>query len=124
MLETYALEKQPRDVGSDTWVMDSLLEAGIQPEVLLRILDDMYWRNEIPFQGRAQLRLIRDFLFVAEKWFYASLKSGRYGMKGAGFKAQEVVEMLEMYARNGLEMGPEKERLQKLVGEVKKKMLI
>ena len=114
--------------------MDSLLEAGVQPDIHLRILDDMYWRNEIPFQGSAKRRLVRDAVFVAEKWFYASLKgsrgiggsggSGSIGAGGApnGFRSELVVGMLEAYLRNGLEVGPERQRLERLIGEIRRRM--
>lgn len=122
LLETYALEKQ-RDIGPPTWVVDTLLEAGVQPEVLLRILDDMFWRNEIPFQGPARRKLIRDAVFVAEKWFYASLKGGR-GVGGGvslGFKADMVIEMLANYLQSGHFEPGDRDRLERLLFEMKRR---
>ncbi|KAI5811602.1 Non-repetitive/WGA-negative nucleoporin C-terminal-domain-containing protein [Peziza echinospora] len=137
LLETYALERQ-RDIGPPTWIMDSLLEAGVQPDILLRVLDDMYWRNEIPFQGSTKRRLVRDAVFVAEKWFYGSLKGARgvggsggslsigsgSGVGGApsGFRSEFVVAILEGYLNNGLEVGPERQRLERLLGEIRRRM--
>ncbi|KAF8460382.1 Non-repetitive/WGA-negative nucleoporin C-terminal-domain-containing protein [Kalaharituber pfeilii] len=124
LLEVYALEKQ-RDIGPPTWVVDSLLDAGVSPEVLLRILDDIFWRNDVPFQHNARKRLVRDAVFVSEKWFSASLKGGRSfagsNIAGAGFKPDVVVAMLDAYVKSGVELGTERQRLDRLVNEIRRR---
>lgn len=121
LLEKYALEQQA-NLGPPTWVMDSLLAAGVTPEVLMRILDDMYWRNEVPLHGSARKVLIRDSIFVADKWFTQSMRSGRgFGAADRRFKPEMVMDLLMGYARDGLAPGEERERLERLVAEIKKR---
>ncbi|KAG0137775.1 hypothetical protein HOY82DRAFT_647199 [Tuber indicum] len=76
LLEIYANEHQS-NVSAPTWVVDHLLEAGIPAELMLRILDEMYCRDKVPFQGTVRRRLVRDTAYVAEWWFtHAVLRGG------------------------------------------------
>lgn len=117
-----------RDVGPPSWVVDTLLDAGVSHDVLLRILDDMFWRNEVPFEGNSRRRLVRDAVFTADKWFSESLKGRSFGGArttiGSGFKPEAVVQLLEAYLRSGVEFGPEiKSKLERLVNDIKRKYL-
>ncbi|KAG0137742.1 hypothetical protein HOY82DRAFT_647061 [Tuber indicum] len=73
--EIYANEHQST-VGAPTWVVDCLLEAGIPAEIILRILDEMYWRDKVPFQGTVGRRLVSDMAYVAEKWLTHAVRRG------------------------------------------------
>jgi nuclear pore complex protein Nup155 len=53
-----------------------LLEAGIPADTIVRILDEMYWRDEVPFQGSARRRLVRDATYAAERWFTLAVRKG------------------------------------------------
>lgn len=127
LLEKYTYIMQ-RDVGPPSWVVDTLLDAGVSHDVLLRILDDMFWRNEVPFEGNSRRRLVRDAVFTADKWFSESLKGRTFGGAratiGSGFKPEAVAQLLEAYLRSGVEFGPEiKLKLERLVNDIKRKYL-
>lgn len=127
LLETYALTKQ-RNIGPRTWVMDSLLDAGVPHDVLLRILDDMFWRNEEPFQGNTRKILVLDAVWVADKWYSESLKGRSYAggrtAMGAGFKPEAVVQMLEAYLRSGVDFGLEAEVVERLVSDIRRRFTV
>lgn len=129
LLETYALTNtKQRNISPRTWVIDSLVDAGVPHDVLLRILDDMFWRNEEPFQGNTRKILVLDAVWVADKWYSESLKGRSYSggrtAMGAGFKPEAVVQMLEAYARSGVDFGPEAEAVERLVSDIKRKFLV
>ncbi|KAL7276341.1 hypothetical protein RUND412_000680 [Rhizina undulata] len=98
LLEAYAYEHQ-RDVGPPTWVVDALLDAGIPHETLVRILDDMFYRDEVPFRGTARRRLIRDVIYVIERWVQSAVRVGRGGALEGGFKKEFVEGVLQGYGR-------------------------
>jgi len=108
--------------------MDSLLDAGVPHDVLLRILDDMFWRNEEPFQGNFRKILIFDAVWVADKWYSESLKGRSYAggrtAMGAGFKPEAVVQILEAYLRSGADLGPEAEVVERLVSDIKRRFMV
>jgi len=127
LLEAYTNIKQ-RDIGPPSWVVDTLLDAGVPHDVLLRILDDMFWRNEVPFEGNSRRRLVRDAVSTADKWFCESLKGKTFGgvrtTIGAGFKPEAVAQVLEAYLRSGVDLGPEiRGKLEKLVNDIKRRYL-
>lgn len=112
-------------MGPPTWVIDTLLDAGIPHDVLLRILDDMFWRDEPPFHGSTRRRLVRDAVWTAEKWFYESLKGRSYAggrtALGAGFKPEAVIQILEKYT--GVDLQQERENVEKLVSDIRRRFL-
>jgi hypothetical protein len=131
MLENYAIEKAPESMES-SWVPQTFLDAGVSPELLLRILDGMFFRDEIPFKGAQRKHLVRDAVYVAEKWFNiarkkrgkATIFGGAGGIDGleGGFKKQMVSNMLDNYRKlPGLGQGLS-ERLERLANEVKTQM--
>ncbi|KAF8437373.1 Non-repetitive/WGA-negative nucleoporin C-terminal-domain-containing protein [Terfezia claveryi] len=127
LLETYALTKQ-RNIGPRTWVIESLLDAGVPHDVLLRILDDMFWRNEEPFQGNTRKTLVLDAVWVADKWYSESLKGRSYAggrtAMGAGFKPEGVVQILEAYLKSGVDLGPETEAVERLASDIRRRFMI
>ncbi|KAH0608129.1 uncharacterized protein H6S33_002181 [Morchella sextelata] len=116
LLEIYAYENQ-RDVGPPTWVVDTLSEAGIANETILRILDEMFWRDEVPFKGTARRRLVRDAVFVAEKWFAAAVRRGGE----AALKTEMVKNVLHQFAQ-AIPDGTDKERIVRLIEEITKRL--
>src|SRR5690606_11665029 len=100
-----------------TWVVDTLLDSGFKHEVVLRVLEEMFRRNELPFQGTARRRLVKDAIYVGEKWLSAE---GRRG----GFKP-EVVDFLEDLQREASAKGcwdmDLTNRLTRMKGEVRRR---
>jgi len=129
MLEKYSIEKQP-DAVDLPWVPQTFLDAGISPEILLRILDSMFFRDEVPFRGAARKKLVKDALFVADHWYRTALKGrgkstvmgGSVANRDGGFKKEMVVEMLEGYKPilTGAGDGATRETLERLVAEMRR----
>ncbi|KAF3942199.1 hypothetical protein ABW19_dt0210033 [Dactylella cylindrospora] len=128
MLEIYAVENVP-DTMHTSWVPQTFLDAGVSAELLLKILDGMFYRDEVPFKGVHRKKLVRDAVYVAEKWFRLSMKRRtKASMFGAGdqveggFKRQYVITTLEKYKT--ILSGPQdegiKERLERLLLEIKR----
>lgn len=117
LLEIYAYENQ-RDVGPPTWVVDTLCEAGILPETILRILDEMFWRDEIPFKGTSRRRLVRDAVYVVEKWFAAAVRKGAE----KGMRTERVKGTLVGFLGAIPDTWADKERIMNLVAEIEKRM--
>lgn len=118
LLEIYAYEHQ-RDTGPHGWVVDAFIEAGIQEETLLRVLEEMFWRDEVPFRGAARKRLLGDAVYVAEKWWTNVVK--RTG--GQGFRADSVGQSLKGMAAS-IPRGLEAERIERLLADVRRRGVI
>ena len=118
LLEIYAYEHQ-RDTGPHGWVVDAFIEAGIQEETLLRVLEEMFWRDEVPFRGAARKRLLGDAVYVAEKWWTNVVK--RTG--GQGFRADSVSQSLKGMAAS-IPRGLEAERIERLLADVRRRGVI
>lgn len=116
LLEIYAYENQ-RDVGPPNWVVDALCDSGILPETILRILDEMFWRDEIPFQGTSRRRLVRDAAYVVEKWLAAAMRKGDKGMR-----TDMVKSTLVGFLSATSDTWSEKERILVLVADIEKRM--
>ncbi|KAF3924754.1 hypothetical protein AA313_de0209947 [Arthrobotrys entomopaga] len=128
MLEVYAVENVP-DTMHTSWVPQTFLDAGVSAELLLRIIDGMFYRDEVPFNGSNRKKLVRDAVYVAEKWFRSALKKrtktnlfGGGDQIEGGFKRQYVVTTLERY--KGILTGPSdeamKEKLERLLIEIRR----
>ncbi|KAK6340747.1 hypothetical protein TWF696_009071 [Orbilia brochopaga] len=128
MLEIYAAENVP-DTMHSSWVPQTFLDAGVSAELLLRILDGMFYRDEVPFSGSNRKKLVRDAVYVADKWFRSALKRrGKTTLFGGGeqveggFKKQYVITTLERY--KAILSGPAdeaiREKLERLLIEIKR----
>lgn len=89
LLESYS-HTYGRDISHSSWVIDTLLDAGIPPETVLHVLEEMFYRNETPFQGTGRRKLVRDAVAVARMWFLNSIRSG----SGTDFKPATVRDIL------------------------------
>ncbi|KAI5788369.1 Non-repetitive/WGA-negative nucleoporin C-terminal-domain-containing protein [Geopyxis carbonaria] len=114
LLETYALEQQ-RDIGPAGWVVDTLLEAGIAEETLLRVLEEMFWRDEVPFSGNARRRLLADATLVVEKWWN---KVVRRGGLSDGFSSGAVHGVLQSMSSALPQAREEAERVERLLADM------
>ncbi|KAA8902246.1 Non-repetitive/WGA-negative nucleoporin C-terminal-domain-containing protein [Sphaerosporella brunnea] len=118
LLEVYAYEHQ-RNRGPPGWVVDIFLDAGVSEDRVLRVLDEMFWRNEIPFQGIARRRLLFDATLVAEKWWTKVVKRGA----AEGFRPDAVASMLRNMANEIPQAIPEIERVNMLLADMDRRGL-
>lgn len=114
LLEKYAYEQQ-RDVGPPGWAVNALVDAGVSEETILRVLEDMFWREEIPFVGAARKRLLGDACVAAESWWHRALRKG-----GAeGFSIESVGGVLRTMLGSLQKVGREDtERVEKLLADM------
>jgi nuclear pore complex protein Nup155 len=117
LLEVYAYEHQ-RDRGPPGWVVDMFLDAGVKEERILQVLEDMFWRNEIPFRGIARRRLLFDATHVVEKWWSKVVKRGG----GEGFKPDAVCNTLRRMANEVPTATLEIEKANKIVADIERRM--
>ncbi|KAK6529667.1 hypothetical protein TWF281_008830 [Arthrobotrys megalospora] len=128
MLEIFAVENVP-DTMHTSWVPQTFLDAGVSAELVLRILDAMFYRDEVPFKGSHRKRLVRDAVYVADKWFRSAVKKrtkttlfGGTDQVEGGFKKQYVVATLERYKAilNGPADQAIAEKLERLLIEIRR----
>lgn len=118
-LESYAVEKCADS--PPNWIVDTLIEAGISHDMALRILEEMYYRDELPFQGANRKKIVRDAIYVAEKWFATAARTGR----GLGsFRAEWVIETLEKFKMEGGRSGwGERENIDRLLADIRRRLV-
>ena len=97
LLERYAFEFQ-RGVGPDTWVMDTFLDLQVPYEVLFSVLEGMVHHDEAPFQGPNRDIIAGHMVYVAQRWYEQTSRSGR--VMGSEANAQEVLDAFEMMMVN------------------------
>jgi nuclear pore complex protein Nup155 len=117
LLEVYAYEHQ-RDEGPLGWVVDMFLDAGVTEERMLQVLEEMFWRNEIPFRGIARRRLFMDAVLVVEKWWSKVVKRGG----GEGFRPDAVCNTLRRMAQEVPQAREEIERTNRVVADIERRM--
>ena len=99
MLERYALEYQ-RGVAPATWVIDLFLELDVPHEALLPVLEQLYYANEQPFQGKNRRVLATDSVYLIGKWFLDSERSGERIVFGSEENAAGVEEIMKNLIRS------------------------
>jgi len=99
MLERYALEYQ-RGVAPPSWVIDLFLELEVPHEALLPVLEQLYYANEQPFQGKNRRVLATDVVYLIGKWFLESERSGERTIFGSEENAAGVEEVLKILIRS------------------------
>ena len=117
MLERYALEYQ-RGVGPQTWVLDLFLDLEVPHESLLPVLEQIYYANEQPFQGKNRRVLAGDLVYLLSRWFTASERSGERYPFGSEESLAGVEEVLAGLVRSGDLEGRRKEEAETLRGRI------
>lgn len=114
LLEKYAYEQQ-RDVGPPGWAVAALVDAGVNQDTILRVLEDMFWREETPFTGAARKRLFNDACATVESWWQGAMRKG--GAEGFSVEATQGVlrTMLNALTNVGRE---ETDRVDRLVADM------
>ncbi|OLL21763.1 putative nucleoporin [Neolecta irregularis DAH-3] len=127
LLEKYFIEEQ-KDVSPPGWVPDVFLDAGVSHELVFSTLDELWERQEPPFQGKlALLLLARDILHTAEKWLTASMRPGIGRADRPVFRNDIVLETLKrysaMFTQHSGSARDLKVRIEKLAGIIRKNFL-
>lgn len=115
LLEIYAYEHQ-RDVGTPGWVVDTFVEAGVPEETVLRVLEAMFWQDEVPFKGTARRRLLADAVYAVEKWWMKVVKRG-----GDGFRLDDIRNSLKSMVSVVPQGGAESERVDRLLADMQRR---
>lgn len=93
MLERYNLEHQ-QGVGPEHWVLDTFLNLEVPHEVLLPVLEQIYYMNEPPFDGRNRRIIAADLVYLIEQWLLESERRGERMVFGSEDNAGGVEEIL------------------------------
>lgn len=89
-------------------------------DVILRILEEICYRDELPFQGAARRKIVRDAVYLVERWFSSAARTGR-GL--SGFRTEWALETLEKFKNEGGRTGwGERERIDRLLADIRRRM--
>lgn len=80
---------------------------------MVRVLEAMFWQEEVPFKGVARRRLISDAVYVVEKWWMKVVKRGG----GEGFRASDIETMLRSMVAM-IPRGSEAEKVDRLLADI------
>ncbi len=101
LLEKYAFEHQ-RGVGPPTWVIDTFLDLQVPHESILPVLEAMFYNDEAPFQGRNRRFIANDMLYLIQRWYQDSGRSGGR-IFGGDSNALAISQTLLMLQQNGID---------------------
>lgn len=93
ILECYTVNCQ-NGVGPETWVMDSLIDIGVPFESLFSALEGLFYRDEVPLQGRNRRHIANELLYVVSLWFQDSTR-GAGKILGGEENAAAVSQVLQ-----------------------------
>lgn len=101
MLEGYALHATPEMRPPPSWAIDLFLELEVPFETLLPVLEQTYYSNEPPFQGRNRRVPAGDMVYLIKKWFENSEKRGEHTVFGSEENASTAQDCLQSLLRGG-----------------------
>ena len=81
MLSRYAFTHQ-RGVGPQTWVVDVFLDLHVPYETLVAVLENMFFNEEAPFQGRNRRVPATYLVYVIQRWWEDSTRAGGLALGG------------------------------------------
>ncbi len=93
ILECYTVKCQ-NGVGPETWVMDSLIDIGVPFESLFSALEGLFYRDEVPLQGRNRRHIANEILYVVRLWFQDSSR-GTGKILGGEDNAAAISQVLQ-----------------------------
>ncbi|KAH0565900.1 hypothetical protein GP486_000703 [Trichoglossum hirsutum] len=115
MLKVYSFEYQ-RDVGPQTWVVDTFLDLHVPYETILPVLDGMLYHDEAPFTGNNRRFIASDILFLIRRWYEYGVRSGR--LFGGEHGAANVTHMLGVLIQTQYLSSVEKEEARILMQRI------
>ncbi|KAL8711927.1 MAG: hypothetical protein Q9225_007024 [Loekoesia sp. 1 TL-2023] len=101
MLKRYAHNFQ-RNSKPETWVLDIFIDLQVPLETIYVILENMFYNDEPPFQGRNRRLIGNDIVYVARLWFQDSIR-GSGSPFGGEDNAIAVSQVLQMVMQSGLD---------------------
>lgn len=101
MLKRYAHHFQP-ETGSETWVLDIFIDLQIPFESIYATLENMFYNDEPPFQGRKRRLIGNDLVYIARMWFQDSIR-GSGSPFGGEDNAAAVSQLLHLVMQSGLD---------------------
>lgn len=99
LLEKYAFTQQ-RNVGPQTWVIDTLTQIGVPFETLFPVLEGMFYNDEQPFHGRNRKVIAEEILYVVTLWIQETSR-GKERVLGGEQNAEAVSQMLLLLQQSG-----------------------
>ena len=108
MLENYNYE-HAKAIAPEGWVMDVFFSIGIACEPLFDALEQMIYLSEAPFVGSGRKWLIKDLLYVVEKWWEMTDSMGGELVFGGEMGWRRVRELMEGLRGVGKQAGVEGE---------------
>ncbi|KAI4204834.1 MAG: hypothetical protein LQ350_000900 [Teloschistes chrysophthalmus] len=103
MLKRYAFNYQP-NARPETWVLDVFIDLQVPFETIWAILENMFYNDEQPFQGRNRRFIGNDMVYIARLWLQDSIR-GNGMLYGGEDSAYAVSQMLHLIMQNGLDEG-------------------
>ena len=101
MIERYAFEFQ-RNVGPAHWVIDVFLDVQVPYDVILSVLERMFYNDEAPFQGRNRKYIADDILYVCSRWYEETSRTVQQPFGGQATVAA-VSKLLRLIMENGID---------------------
>lgn len=101
MLERYAFEFQ-RNVGPAHWVIDVFLDLQVPYDVILSVLERMFYNDEAPFQGRNRKHIADDILYICRRWYEDTIRTVQQPFGGHETVAA-VSQLLRLVTENGID---------------------
>lgn len=101
MLKRYAHNFQHKS-GPETWVLDIFIDLQVPFETLYATLENMFYNDEPPFQGRQRRLIANDIVYIARMWFQDNSRGSRSAFGGED-NAIAVSQMLHMVMQSGLD---------------------
>ena len=101
MLKRYAYNFQP-DSKPETWVLDIFIDLQVPFETIYAVVENMFYNDEPPFQGRNRRVIGHDIIYIARLWFQDSIR-GSGSPFGGEDNAIAVSQMLQMVMQSGLD---------------------
>ena len=103
MLKRYAFNFQAHS-GPETWVLDIFIDLLVPFETIWGVLENMFYNDEQPFQGRNRRFIGNDMVYIASLWFQDSIR-GSGTLYGGEDNAYAVSQMLHLVMQSGLDEG-------------------
>lgn len=104
LVERYAFEFQ-RNVAPANWVPDLFISIGTPFEVIVPILEDMFYSAEAPFTGQHRMVLANHLVYVVQKWAEDCARENKplFGGRDGAEGIVGVLGVLESKGLKGLE---------------------
>ncbi|MCJ1419694.1 hypothetical protein MMC32_006050 [Xylographa parallela] len=118
LLERYTFESQ-RGIGPSTWVVGTFLDLHVPCETLFNVLEGMLYNDEGPFHGVNRRIISGDMLYVAQRWYADTARTGR--VLGSEANAEGVLAALATLMTNGL-IGQQLEDCRELRGKIEQRL--